>query len=139
MSDCASSQPNQAKGYQCNGFAISECFRPFAERRVTRNLYMTGLGLDVTFTHIPELWPLVLDVVLFYCFLCLFDNHIITCWSQPRQGMLLNNRRPASFRPPARNRNQTSDQKVGSCKSLIRASDQTFRLNPAVTCRGVPR
>lgn len=75
MSDCASSQPNQAKGYRCNGFAISECFRPFAERRVTRNLYMTGLGLDVTFTHIPELWPLVLDVVLFYCFLCLFDNH----------------------------------------------------------------
>ena len=51
---------------------------------------------------------------------------------EPRQGMLLNNRRPASFRPPARNRNQTSDQKVGSCKSLIRASDQTFRLNPAV-------
>ena len=50
---------------------------------------------------------------------------------EPRQGMLLNNRRPASFRPPARNRNQTSDQKVGSCKSLIRASDQTFRLNPA--------
>ena len=52
---------------------------------------------------------------------------------EPRQGMLLNNRRPASFRPPARNRNQTSDQKVGSCKSLIRASDQTFRLNPADT------
>ena len=50
---------------------------------------------------------------------------------EPRQGMLLNNRRPASFRPPARNRNQTSDQKVGSCKSLIRASDQTFCLNPA--------
>ena len=31
----------------------------------------------------------------------------------------------------ARNRNQTSDQRVGSCKSLIRASDQTFCLNPA--------
>ena len=40
---------------------------------------------------------------------------------EPRQGMLLNNRRPASFRPPARNRNQTSDQKVSAKRHIRRA------------------